>query len=83
MKYVESGLEYLANNYKKLGIKSVAIPALGCGLGGLKWEEVKEKIISILSELDNKVEIEIYEPSSGDFFKHPLKNNSIFHLTKR
>lgn len=30
MEYVESGLEYLAKNYDKLGIKSVAIPALGC-----------------------------------------------------
>jgi O-acetyl-ADP-ribose deacetylase (regulator of RNase III) len=62
MEYVESGLEYLAKNYNKLGIKSVAIPALGCGLGGLKWEEVKEKILSILSELDNNINIEIYEP---------------------
>ena len=62
MEYVEKGLEYLAKNYDKLGIKSVAIPALGCGLGGLKWEEVKEKIISILSELDNNINIEIYEP---------------------
>ena len=62
MEYVESGLEYLVKNYDKLGIKSVAIPALGCGLGGLKWEEVKEKILSILSEIDDKVEIEIYEP---------------------
>jgi O-acetyl-ADP-ribose deacetylase (regulator of RNase III) len=62
MEYVESGLEYLAKNYDKLGIKSVAIPALGCGLGGLEWEDVKEKIISILSELDNNINIEIYEP---------------------
>ena len=62
MEYVESGLKYLAKNYDKLGIKSVAIPALGCGLGGLKWEEVKEKILSILSELDNNINIEIYEP---------------------
>ena len=62
MEYVESGLEYLVKNYDKMGIKSIAIPALGCGLGGLKWEDVKEKIISILSEIDDKVEIEIYEP---------------------
>ena len=62
MEYVESGLEYLVKNYDKMGIKSIAIPALGCGLGGMKWEDVKEKIISILSEIDDKVEIEIYEP---------------------
>ena len=45
-----------------MGIKSIAIPALGCGLGGLEWEDVKEKILSILSELDNNINIEIYEP---------------------
>ena len=64
MEYVVDGLKYLAENYEKMGIKSVAIPALGCGLGGLNWEDVKEKIISILSEIDDKVEIEIYEPFS-------------------
>ena len=43
-------------------IKSIAIPAIGCGLGGLNWEDVKVQITSVLSELDNKIEIEIYEP---------------------
>lgn len=32
---IESGLEDLISLIKKLGIKSIAIPALGCGLGGL------------------------------------------------
>ena len=61
MEYVVDGLKYLAENYEKMDIKSVAIPALGCGLGGLNWEDVKEQITSVLSELDNKIEIEIYE----------------------
>lgn len=61
MEYVVDGLKYLAENYEKMDIKSIAIPAIGCGLGGLNWEDVKEQITSILSELDNKIEIEIYE----------------------
>lgn len=62
MEYVVDGLKFLAENYEKMDIKSIAIPAIGCGLGGLNWEDVKEQITSVLSELDNKIEIEIYEP---------------------
>lgn len=62
MEYVVDGLKYLAENYEKMDIKSVAIPAIGCGLGDLNWEDVKEQITSVLSELDNKIDIEIYEP---------------------
>lgn len=41
-------------------IESVAIPALGCGCGELKWETVKPSIIKNLSDL--QIKIEIYEP---------------------
>ena len=44
------------------GISKVYLVPPGCGLGGLEWEDVKEKILSILSELDNNINIEIYEP---------------------
>ena len=37
---IEKGLQWLCNNYKSEGIKSLAMPALGCGLGGLQWREV-------------------------------------------
>ena len=35
------GLEDLASVIRELNIPSIAIPPLGCGLGGLKWEDVK------------------------------------------
>lgn len=41
---IDSGLKYLSENYYLMGIKSVAIPSLGCGHGGLKWEVVKPLI---------------------------------------
>ena len=44
--------------HKKLGIKSVAFPKLGCGLGGLDWEEVRPIMEYYLSNLD--IEVEIY-----------------------
>lgn len=58
---IEAGLQYLAEHYDELGIQSLAMPALGCGNGGLKWENVKpliEKYLSPISTLD----VYLYEP---------------------
>jgi O-acetyl-ADP-ribose deacetylase (regulator of RNase III) len=41
LEYIENGLKELAFVLKGLEIGSVAVPALGCGLGGLNWADVK------------------------------------------
>lgn len=41
-------------------IKKIAIPALGCGEGGLDWADVKPLIIEHLEPL--KIELDLYEP---------------------
>jgi O-acetyl-ADP-ribose deacetylase (regulator of RNase III) len=38
--YVAEGLRYLVDHYQVMSIRSLAVPALGCGLGGLEWSEV-------------------------------------------
>jgi O-acetyl-ADP-ribose deacetylase (regulator of RNase III) len=51
--YVRGGLKSLGNLLKKEGlesVKTIAIPALGCGLGSLDWEKVKSIIIEELKE---------------------------------
>ena len=58
---IELGLKYLASNYGAMGIYSIALPALGCGLGGLEWKDVKpliEKHLGSLPDLD----VLVYEP---------------------
>jgi O-acetyl-ADP-ribose deacetylase (regulator of RNase III) len=49
---IEAGLQWLVENYKREGIKSLALPALGCGLGGLEWEDVGPILVQHLSILD-------------------------------
>lgn len=62
IEYIESGLFALKEEIKKHSIRSIAMPALGCGNGGLKWEIVKNLITEELSNLDD-VDFYIYEPS--------------------
>ncbi len=54
---IEEGLKWLVNNYKKEGIKSLAIPALGCGLGWLPWGTVGPILCSYLKKLDIPVQL--------------------------
>jgi len=48
---VETGLEDLIKVVQELRIKSIAIPALGCGLGGLAWPDVLAKLEAALASL--------------------------------
>ncbi|MEA9773460.1 macro domain-containing protein [Xanthomonas campestris pv. raphani] len=61
IEYIESGLDALVDEIKRRSIKSVAVPPLGCGNGGLDWSIVKPLIIRKLSVLSG-VRIEIYGP---------------------
>lgn len=57
---VVSGLNVLKDEYQNWGIKSLAMPALGCGLGGLDWEDVSPVMLAQLSQLS--IDVEIYLP---------------------
>lgn len=63
MEWIESGLQDLREFIIENNIKSIAIPPLGAGNGGLKWEEVKPRIIHALGNLKD-VDIIIYEPTT-------------------
>ncbi len=61
MEDIEAGLETLAKEIMDLEIRTVAIPPLGSGLGGLNWEDVRSKIGDYLGDLSD-VRISVYEP---------------------
>jgi len=64
--YIQSGMADLAQKIQTHGIKSVAIPPLGCGNGGLEWHTVKEIIVQSLASVDNgETVFTIFEPSHG------------------
>jgi O-acetyl-ADP-ribose deacetylase (regulator of RNase III) len=61
--YIESGLDDLVETVRQKEIRSIAIPPLGCGNGGLDRKKVKNMMVEKLSGL-NELEIVLYEPSS-------------------
>lgn len=62
VEYVEKGMTDLVRVINKKDIKSIAIPPLGCGNGGLEWSVVKAIILNALEEVKHEVEVIIYEP---------------------
>ncbi len=61
--YIESGLQALKVELDKGEIKSISIPPLGCGNGGLDWSKVKPMMEEYLKDLP--VDIHIYEPNDA------------------
>ena len=59
---IEKGLKWLVKNCQKEEIKSIAMPALGCGLGGLNWKEIGPLMCKYLSQLPIEKSI-IYLPA--------------------
>jgi len=58
---IETGLEALVGEIRKCGIRSIAVPPLGSGLGGLDWRLVRPRIEAALSTLGG-VRAVIFEP---------------------
>lgn len=61
MQDIEAGLPALVEEITKRGIRSVAVPPLGCGLGGLNWNEVRPRIVRAFEALPD-VQVFLYEP---------------------
>ena len=56
-----AGLEFLQRNYKEWGLRSIAVPPLGCGNGQLEWEVVGPTLHRELLKLD--IPVELYAPA--------------------
>lgn len=70
---IEQGLQWLQKTYKNQEIKSLAIPALGCGLGGLSWEDVGPLMCKYLISLD--IPVALYLPTESELPEQFLSND--------
>lgn len=63
MEWIESGLVDLAATMERLHISSIAIPALGCSNGGLRWADVRPRIEEVIGPLPG-CHAKLYPPLS-------------------
>jgi O-acetyl-ADP-ribose deacetylase (regulator of RNase III) len=64
MEDIESGLDALVAEIRERGIRSIAIPPLGSGLGGLNWTEVRPRIEAALRGF-NGLDVMVFEPKEA------------------
>ncbi|PIO98051.1 type II toxin-antitoxin system antitoxin DNA ADP-ribosyl glycohydrolase DarG [Pleomorphomonas carboxyditropha] len=61
---IDSGLAALAEEIRRRNIRSIAIPPLGSGLGGLDWADVRPRIVDALRGF-NDTQVLVFEPNSA------------------
>lgn len=76
--WITEGLTDLRKFIEENSIKSIAIPPLGSGNGGLNWLDVKPKIVEALEDL-NDVKVVIYEPTKK--YQNVSKREGVKKLT--
>ena len=57
---IERGLEYLLTHYKEWEVTSLAVPALGCGNGGLEWSAIEPLIFKYVKLMN--ISAHVYAP---------------------
>lgn len=77
---IDAGLVDLRAVIQRLEIRSIAIPPLGSGLGGLEWEEVKPRIHKALQELSD-VDVLVYEPKGAPSSDKMVHNREVPKMT--
>jgi O-acetyl-ADP-ribose deacetylase (regulator of RNase III) len=78
LEWVRSGLVTLKEVIREKHIKSIAIPPLGCGNGGLDWAAVRPVIEAALGDLRD-VEVIVYEPTAK--YQNVAKKRGVEELT--
>ncbi len=77
---IDAGLTSLLAEVRRLGIKSIAIPALGCGLGGLDWSVVRPRIEQAFAELP-EVTVLLFEPEGAPAPAEMVKASKVPPMT--
>jgi len=80
MEDIEAGLSALVEEIRKREIRSVVIPPLGSGLGGLDWNDVRPRIEAALKGLD-EVRVTVFEPNGTAETKTGARASKVPHMT--
>lgn len=81
IEYIQSGLYSLADALAKLEATSVAVPPLGCGHGGLSWEDVFPLIESALGNIPG-LDVYVFEPKGAPSAAEMAKDDRTPRMTE-
>jgi len=77
---IETGLNALVDTVRQHNIRSIAIPPLGSGLGGLDWLDVRQRIEAAMQPLTG-VRVIVYEPKGTPVAENMVRNRKIPAMT--
>ena len=77
---IEAGLSDLTRRIRERGVRSVAIPPLGSGLGGLDWTAVRRRIEEALAGIED-VHVVVFEPSAVPTSDRMVRNRRLPEMT--
>lgn len=78
LEWIREGLKDLVRVIEREGIRSLALPPLGCGNGGLEWAQVRREIEAALSSIPD-VEVTVFAPA--DRYYNAPKRVGVDELT--
>jgi len=78
LEWIDEGLDDLKRVIREHKIRSIALPPLGSGNGGLDWAVVRKLIAEKLSDLGD-VEVVVYEPTAA--YQNVAKRSGVERLT--
>lgn len=87
IEWIQEGLKYFVENYKKRDIKSISFPKLGTANGKLDWEKVKNIMEKYLKDLDIDVYICLDEKNEAEGIEgkmvKDINNSTLDELVKK
>jgi O-acetyl-ADP-ribose deacetylase (regulator of RNase III) len=78
LEWITKGLDDLKRVVEQKQIRSIALPPLGSGNGGLNWRDVRQEVERVLGHLEN-IEVVVYEPIEK--YQNVAKRTGVEKLT--
>ena len=77
---IDAGLKDLGHVIREHGIRSIALPPLGCGLGGLDWGIVRPRIEEALASFNN-LDVVVFEPQRASDAQRMVRSREAPKMT--
>ena len=77
---IDAGLKDLAMVISERDIRSIAVPPLGAGLGGLEWSDVRPRIEKVLSSFKD-LDVVVFEPRGAPETERMVRSREVPRMT--